>query len=183
MNFLKESILKYKNKDLSELVYISANIAESIQPITKNNKYKYSYIDIFSNIYDFLICGTTFSNYRSQCKNPIKGKYLNELHNKLCRLNIFEQINKTITLKYLEKDTKKNYNIYVSFFLRIFKTKKVQLDNLLSIKTKTKNAAIDLHNKKLNYNNKRKSKEHINTFNRYNGRKKYFKMSVVPEEE
>ena len=36
MNFLKESILKYKNKDLSELVYISANIAESIQPITKN---------------------------------------------------------------------------------------------------------------------------------------------------
>ena len=58
--FTYSQIMCKKNK----LISISASIADAMMPIKITHKTKYTYIDIFTCIYDFMESGHYWNKYR-----------------------------------------------------------------------------------------------------------------------
>ena len=99
-----KKLSKLKKIKNFNLIDFATPVADYFCPI------KYSPNGRFDNRY-FLIClidfvesGTSWRKYKGTHSHPIKGKYLNEIHNKYVKYHVYDEINKEIVKKYLKTD-------------------------------------------------------------------------------
>ena len=140
--------------------------------------------------------------------DPISGKYLNELHNKFVRRGYYEELNKDILEAYLKNGREEKLRIQ-SIDTSFIANKRGSVENNIKIvipkksnqkqrKRARKGTTIQIKAKKQSKETrvKKQSKETIVKkqtkvneaieektidFNRYNGRKKYFKISTITD--
>ena len=165
-----------------DFINMATPIIDFMVPIKYSPAGKYTNKYFFTCLIDFIETGVYWTKYRGTIDFPIDGKYLNGIHNNDVKNNVYEEINKQLLDIYLEtgKEIKlKHQNLDSSFFQN--KGGSIKNNNyLLSDDVKQKNILIKEQNKKLP-KNKRKKEESFIGFNRYNGRKKYFKMSSISD--
>jgi len=200
MNNLKK-IKKLENN--FDIIGFSASIADIMLPIKYSPNQKYDYKYLFACLYDFINTSTSWNKYRGFENFPINGKYLNQIHNKLVNNGVYEEINRQLLNIYLKKgkEIKLKYQMIDSSFIRN-KVGSIKNNNhLLSDQVKEKNKIIEEENKIIDKENKiideinknksnrndqlphkrKKKKETFIDHNRYNGRKKYFKVSTITD--
>ena len=179
MNNLKN----YKNLVTNfNLIDFAVPIIEFLLPIKYSPNQKYDNRYYITCIIDFINTGTSWNKYKGTIDHPIDGKYLNQIHNKFVKANVYEEINKQLLQKYLQKgkETKLRYQIIDSSFISN-KGGSINKNNyLLSDQVKEKNRMIRKTNKKSSKKHKRREESFID-FNKYNGRKKYFKISALTD--
>jgi transposase len=168
------------NIGITKFIDLVNPIIELLAPIkfSPNGKYDNKYF--LRCLIDFFNIGVSWRKYNGTKSFPIDGKYLNAIHNKFTKNGVYEQINKLILTKYLQngKETKLKYQMIDSTYIANKGGSVNNNNHLLSNKTKLKNKK----NKKLNIHlpkNKKKKIETFIDFNRYNGRKKYIKISSI----
>lgn len=149
---------------------------------------KYSPNGKFDNRY-FLICMIDFietqvswNKYRGTIEYPMKGKYLNQIHNKWANTGVYDELDKIILNRYLKTDreSKLKNQMIDSFFVQNKQGSVKNNNHLLTNKEKENNKKIKEHNKTASKKNRKKEKTFIN-FNSYNGRKKYFKCDTITD--
>jgi hypothetical protein len=180
MNSFK-SLKEIRNETDIDLIEFAASVADIMAPITSpNNDYSYQYI--FTCLFDFVEKCTSWTKYKGTIDCPIKGTYLNEIHHKLENNGIYKEINRQYINKYLKKgkEEKLKYQIIDSSFIPNKGGSVKNNNHLLSDKVKKKNRIIRKENKKLP-KKKQKKEETFIDFNKYNGRKKYFKISTLTD--
>ena len=168
-------ILKKLINQAVPIIDLLAPVKESPNGIFDNRYFLTCIIDFSSN-------GTYWTKYSGTKDHPINGKYLNAIHNKYSRCGVYDEINRQVLNKYLEKgkEQKLTDQIIDSSFIAN-KGGSIKKNNyLLSDKAKQKNKKIRKHNKNAP-KNKRKREESFIDYNRYNGRKKYFKVSTLTD--
>jgi len=121
---------------------------------------------------DFLKKNVSWTQYKGFDNLPISGKYLNQIHNKYVKNNIYEEINRQLLNKYLSTDREKKlkYQCIDSTFIAN-KGGSVKLNNHLLKKKQFIQTPLTKIKKETFIDN-----------NRYNGRKKYFKMSTITDQ-
>lgn len=178
MKILKQ-LRKLKNFNIIDF---AVPIIDLICPIkgSPNNKYDNKYFLIC--LINFIETNVSWNKYKGTKEYPINGKYLNQIHNKYQRMDVYEEIEKQLLNKYLKTDKEcklKNQIIDSSFIQN--KQGCIKKNNyLLSDKEKYKNETIKKINKTLPKNKQLKKTNFID-FNKYNGRKKYFKIDVITD--
>lgn len=165
-----------------DLINFAVPIINFFCPIhySPNNKYDNKYL--FICLVDFLQTSSSWNKYRGTKEYPINGKYLNQIHNKYVKNGIYDEIEKQLLNKYLKtnRESKLKYQTIDSSFIQNKQGSVKNNDHLLSIKEKNDNEKIRKYNKKVP-KNKRKKKRTFIGYNRYNGRKKYFKISIITD--
>jgi len=73
-------------------------------PIKYSPNQKYDYHYLFSCLYDFTVCSSSWNKYKGFTNFPIDGKYLNQIHNKLNKNGVYDEINKQLLNIYLKKN-------------------------------------------------------------------------------
>ena len=157
-------------------------IIDLFAPLKYSPNRKYTNEDYLINLIEFLISGTKWIYYGGPINCPIKGKYLNEIHNKWCKLKVYDEINKALLGKYLSmgKEEKLKTQSLDSSFVANKQGSVKNNNHLLSKRAVKKNKEIKKHNKKCSRNERKKEESFID-FNRYNGRKRYIKISSVSD--
>lgn len=175
MKTLRE-LKKLKNFNLIDF---AVPIIDVLCPFGYSPNGKYDNRYFFICLLDLVDTGVSFNKYKGTHKYPIKGKYLNEIHNKYLKKGVYDQIHKEIITKYLKTDreSKLKYQIIDSTFVANKQGSIKKNDYLLSNEEKHKNELIREQNKYLP-KNKQKREKHFIDFNRYNGRKKYNKVDA-----
>jgi hypothetical protein len=178
-----ENLERYKtHEDDFNFIDFAYPIADYYYPI------KYSPNGSYTNKY-FLIClidfvkrGISWTNYEGTIDYPIKGKYLNEIHNKYINAGVYDQINKALVQKYLETDKaiKLKHQMIDSSFIANKRGSVKNNNHLLNDEVKQKNKEIRKMNQ-LSPDDKQIKEETFIDFNRYNGRKKYNKISTITD--
>ncbi len=172
----------YKNKNKFNFIDFAFPIADYLCPIGYSPNGKYTNKDFLICLIDFVTSGVSWRRYKGTTNCPIDGRYLNAIHNNYIRAGVYEHINKSILEKYLETDREiklKNQMIDSSFIAN--KGGSVKNNNhLLSDKTKQKNKKIRKMNQ-LSPDNKQTKEETFIDYNKYNGRKKYNKISTITD--
>lgn len=175
--------LKYQYvKNINKFIDIAVPIIDLLSPIMYSPNQKYNNRYFLSCLIDFSINNVSWNRYKGSIDYPIDGKYLNQIHNKYVNKGIYKEINKQFLNFYLKtgKETKLKYQCIDSTFIPN-KGGHIKNNNyLLSETAKQKNKNIRKQNKKLP-KNKRKKEESFIDFNRYNGRKKYLKISTITD--
>jgi Transposase DDE domain len=188
-----------KSDDINKLIDFAVPIIDFIVPVRYSPNRKYDNRYFFTCIIDFLNNSTYWTRYNGTIDYPIDGKYLNEIHNKYIKHKVYEEINKQLLIKYLKKNKAKKlkYQMIDSSFIANKKGNMKINDYLLNDTVKKKNEAIKnynvaiekelikenkklLKNKKNNIKKKKKEENFID-YNRYNGRKKYLKISTITD--
>jgi hypothetical protein len=178
------NFLKYNNLiDNSYLIKLAVPIIDFLVPIKYSPNKKFDNRYFFTCIIDFIKNNTYWSRYKGSIDNPIDGKYLNQIHNKYVKKGVYDAINKELLNIYLKKNKSiklKNQIIDSSFIPN--KGGSIKNNNhLLNDNVKNKNKIIRKKNNiKKKHENKIKEETFID-FNKYNGRKKYFKISTVTD--
>lgn len=171
-----QKLKKLKNFDMIDFV---VPLIDYLCPIkySPNGKYDNRYFIIC--LIDFLESSVSWRKYKGTHDYPIKGKYLNQIHNKYSKHRVYDEINKEIIKKYLKTD-RENKLKYQSLDSSYIQNKQgtINNDHLLTDKEKQKNVKIIEANKDLPKNQQKKT-IHFIDFYRYNGRKKYFKISII----
>jgi hypothetical protein len=131
---------------------------------------------------DFTETSVSWKKYRGTINYPIKGTYLNSIHNKYCKHDVYNEIQKQLTKKYLktDKENKLKNQIIDSSFVANKQGSLKKNNYLLTEEEKRKNLKIRINNISLP-KNKRKKESGFIDFNRYNGRKKYFNISTISD--
>jgi len=111
---------------------------------------------------------------------PIDGKYLNQIHNKFLRNNVYDEINKQLLNRYLKagKEHKLKYQCIDSSFIPNKGGSVKNNNHLLNDDVKANNLIVHEANKHVD---KKCKEETFIDYNRYNGRKKYFKISTITD--
>ena len=179
------NLFKYNNFNSNfDLIDFAVPIIDLLSPIKYSPHQKYDNRYFLTCIINFIETGVSWSNYKGTINYPINGKYLNQIHNKYLKKGIYEEINKQLLTKYLNKNKAiklKEQIIDSSFISNKAGYVNSQINNnLLSTKVKQKNKKILEKNKTLLSKKKIKQETFID-FNKYNGRKKYFKVSVLSD--
>lgn len=190
-------------KSQFDIVTFSASIADFMVPIKYSPNLKYNYNYFFTCLYDFAISSSSFRKYKGPHNFPIDGKYLNQIHNKLCKNKVYDEINRQLLNRYFKKnkEIKTKYQIIDSSFIQNkggsvknnnhllsekekIKNAHIRNENIWidkeNIKIKSKNNKINNTNDKIPYIKKKKERTFIEN-NRYNGRKKYFKIDTITD--
>src|ERR1700729_2678184 len=76
-----------------------------------NQKYDNKYFLIC--LIDFLKSGFCWTRYNGTPEFPIKGKYLNQIHNKYVKNNVYEEIEKQLKNKYLKHNREPKLKIQI----------------------------------------------------------------------
>ena len=154
-------------------------IIDYLCPIKYSPNGKYDNRYFITCLIDFIETSTSWRKYKGTILYPIDGKYLNQIHNKYLKCGVYDEINKQLVEKYLRTD-KENKLKYQSIDSSYIQNKQGTINNnyLLSTKEKQKNKEILRNNKDLPKNQRKKLINYID-FYRYNGRKKYFKISII----
>jgi len=166
---------KLKNFDFLEM---AAQIAYQIWPFQGSSKTDYDHKYFFICIADFIDIQVSWRRYRGTSDYHIRGRYLNEIHNEYCRRGIYNAIFEANVDIYLKRECESKLitqSIDSSFIANKQGTK--NNDNLLSNKEKQQNIKIRQDNLLLPIDQQKKERKFID-FNRYNGRKKYFKKDI-----
>jgi len=175
-----ENLINIKGSET--LIKIAVPILDLLNPIKYSPNKKYDNKYFFTCILDFLNTHVSWNKYKGVQNYPISGKYLNQIHNKYIACGAYDEINKQMLNKYLKKgkETKLKHQIIDSTFIANKQGSVKNNNNLLSQKSKQKNKKIRRANKLLP-KNKRIKEETFIDFNRYNGRKKYLKISSITD--
>ena len=175
MKILRE-LRKLKNFNLIDF---AVPIIDILCPVKYSPNGKYDNRYFFTCLIDLLDTGVSFNKYKGTHEFLIRGKYLNEIHNKYIKRGVYDQIQKEILTKYLKTDreSKLKYQIIDSTFIANKQGSIKGNDHLLSNEEKHKNELIRKQNKYLP-KNKQQRENHFIDFNRYNGRKKYNKVDM-----
>ena len=165
-----------------DFINMATPIIDVIVPIKYSPNGTYTNKYFFTCLIDFVESSVHWTKYRGTVDFPIRGKYLNQIHNKYVKNNVYEEINKQLLNIYLktDKEIKLKNQILDSSFVQ---NKGGSINNnnyLLSENTKQKNILIREQNKNLP-ENKHTREESFIDFNRYNGRKKYTKISSISD--
>jgi len=164
------------------LIDFAVPIVDFLHPIkySPNGKYNNEYFLVC--ILDFIEKNVSWSKYKGTIDNPINGLYLNQIHNRFCKEGIYDEIEKQLKKKYLQtdKESKLKYQIIDSSFIPNKQGAFNKNNYLLTQREKNKNKLIKIENLELPKNEQKKENNFIN-FNRYNGRKKYFNISVITD--
>jgi hypothetical protein len=185
---MQNFITNIKKNNNIDFINFATSIANIYAPIKYSPNQKFdNYYFIFCLV-DFFQNNVSWSKYKGTPLYPIDGKYLNQIHNKFVRLNVYEEINKAVLTCYLKngREDKLKYQIIDSSFVpnKGGSVNNTANNDLLSDDVKKKNSIIRKNNKKqeLESESKRPQKEEtFIDFNRYNGRKKYLKVSSVTD--
>ena len=184
-------------------------IIDLLRPIKETWNKKYSNRDFLICLIDFATTNVSWKHYKGTLDIKINGKYLNQIHNDFIKKSIYTAINKATLQKYIDSHRENlKYQIIDSSFIANKEGSIKNNNHLLNTQAINKNALIKKENnlideynnsikkenqiiKKYNKNNKHKrnkkkykNKKHIETFidfNKYNGRKKYFKISTITD--
>lgn len=173
---------KMHNISIDIFLKIATPIVDYLCPLkySPNRKYDNKYYLIC--LIDFVSRCTCWSNYNGTKEYPINGKYLNQIHNKFIKKNVYNEINKALINKYLSTGREEKLKIQcidASFIAN--KRGSIKNNNhLLNDRSKAKNKKIRKHNNKVSINKRKKEHTFIDT-NRYNGRKNYFKVSTITD--
>ena len=97
---------KYYNS-ISNLIDIAVPIIDLLSPIKYSPHQKYDNRYFFNCIIDFIESGCYWSSYKGTINYPIDGKYLNQIHNKYVKKDVYEAINKQLLQTYLKKNKAK----------------------------------------------------------------------------
>jgi len=180
MNNLKKFKKIYKNFDF---VNFAVPIINLLAPIKYSPHQKYDNEYFLVCLIDFVSCGVSWNKYKGTVDHPINGKYLNQIHNKFIRNNVYDEINRQLLNTYLKKgkEDKLKYQSIDSSFIPNKGGSVKNNNHLLSEKVKLKNKIIRKYNKRRPANKKKKKEETFIDYNRYNGRKKYIKISTVTD--
>lgn len=173
MNKLK----KLKNFNLIDL---AVPIIDLLCPVKYSPNGTYDNRYFLTCLIDFINVGHSWNKFKGTIQNPINGKYLNAIHNKYCRNNVYNEIEKQILNKYLKngREKKLKFQTIDSSFIQNKQGSVKNNNYLLTNKEKIKNIKIKRNNELLPINKQTKERTFID-FNRYNGRKKYFKILVI----
>ncbi len=184
MNKIQKRI---KNVGIDRLIEISVPIMDYLAPIkwSPNQKYDNKYFLIC--LLDFVTTSVSWRAYKGTITHPINGRYLNQIHNKFVTNKVYDHINKAILKEYFKtgKEDKMRIQIMDSSFIANKGGSVKNNNHLLSDKVKKDNAVILEKNRNLPRNRRSRKKikpETFIDFNRYNGRKKYIKVSSITNE-
>ena len=154
---------------------------------------KYSPNGIYDNEYfflclmDFLHSGVYWVRYKGFPGHPIKGKYLNSIHQRYVKNDVYKKIHEAVLKKYLS--TGREIKLTTQSIDSSFVANKQGIHNLRDKPTpprqKRKNKQM-MNNKKSKYiKNVSRYDNNINNkniqFNKFNGRKKYIKISRITD--
>lgn len=155
-------------------------IIDELSPIRKSPNQKYNNEYFLICLIDFVKKAVSWNKYEGTIDYPIDGKYLNQIHLKWISKGVYKEINKQLIVKYLKDDKgKKIKNQSIdSTFIRNKGGSVKNNNHLLSNRAKMENRKIRRDNKTLPKNQRKKEQTFIDN-NRYNGRKKYFKVSTI----
>ena len=179
MNYLRNFTNNDKNFDF---ISFAVRIIDLSIPIKSSPNQKYDHRYFLTCLIDFVKTSHSWNKFKGSLEFPINGKYLNQIHNKYIKHDVYNEINRQLLNKYLKesKELKLKYQIIDSSFIPN-KGGSLKTNNyLLSESIKSKNINIRKLNKTLP-KNKRKREESFIDFNKYNGRKRYFKVSTLTD--
>lgn len=181
---MEKFIENSKKSKVDKFIDLSASIANIYCPMKFSPNQKYDNKYFITCIVDFFMNNTSWSRYRGTPKCPINGRYLNQIHNKYVSAGVYEKINNEVLKCYLKKGREKKlkHQIIDSSFIANKGGSVTNAANnaLLSEDVKKKNKKIKQKNKQNPTKRPTKTETFID-FNRYNGRKKYFKISNVTD--
>ena len=162
------------------LIDFAVPIIDLICPIKYSPNGKYNNRYFINCLIDFLKIGISWNKYKGSHEYPINGKYLNQIHNRYKREGVYDEIEKHIKNKYLKtgREHKLKIQIIDSSFIQNKQGCIKNNNHLLSNEEQQKNIKIRENNKNLPKRKRKKERKFID-FNRYNGRKKYFRISVI----
>lgn len=165
----------------NDFVRIAEPIANNLMPRYDSPSSKFTNHDFLFCLVDFAKKGIHWCDYMGPPEHPVKGKYLNSIHNRYIKLGVYEEIDKCFLEIYLKKGKEKKLKnqIIDSSFIRNKGGSIKNNNHLLSNDSKKKNKKIKKENI-LHPNNKKKEETFIDN-NKYNGRKKYFKVSAITD--
>ena len=177
MKTLKQ-LKKLKNFNFIDF---ATSIADEICPFKKPSNKGFTNEYFIICLIDFIDAYVSWGKYKGTNGYPIRGKYLNEIHNKYCRKGVYDKIHLELTNKYLKRDRECKLKIQIidSTFIAN-KQGTSNNDSLLSNEEKQQNNKIREKNKILPLKKIKKERKFID-FNRYNGRKKYFKKDIITD--
>lgn len=159
----------------------ATSIIDKICPFKKPSSKGYSNKYFFICLINFVDTHVSWTKYEGTKNHPIRGKYLNEIHNKYCKLKVYDKIHEELVNKYLKRDREPKLKIQIidsTFIANKIGTS--DNDYLLSDKEKQQNIKIREENKQLPLKERKKERKFID-HNRYNGRKKYFKKDIITD--
>lgn len=192
MNQVKK-IYKLSSKRNINIIDFAVPIINIHYPLKHSPNRKYDNKYYFTCLLDFLQTSVCWTKYKGTIDYPISGKYLNSIHLKYIKHNVYNEINKELLKAYLQtdKETKIKYQIIDASFIP-----NKQGTHNLSDKPVTKRKNIkkckngNISKRKLRKQTKKvknikKYENNINNkliqFNRYGGRKKYIKLSAITD--
>jgi hypothetical protein len=157
-----------------DIIAIAVPIIDLCCPIKYSPNMKYDNKYFFTCLVDFVNTSVSWRKYKGCNNYPIDGKYLNSIHNKYIKNDVYEKINKAVLNKYLENGKEKK--LTVQSIDASFISNKQGIHNL-NDKPNSCNVSETKNTKKYenNINNQ------LIQYNRYNGRKKYFKISSITD--
>lgn len=165
-----------------KLISLGSSIANLLTPIKYSPNGTFDHKYFFTCLIDFVTKCVSWRKYKGTIDHPIDGRYLNQIHNRYVKCGVYDELNKQLLNIYLKKDKEKklkNQMIDSSFIAN--KNGSVKNNNhLLKDEVKKKNIKIRKENKKLPKNKREREQTYID-FNRYNGRKKYHKVSLLTD--
>ena len=139
-----EELKKLKNFNLIDFVIPIIDLMCPMGYSRKgyNNRY------FFTCLLDFVQICVSWRKYWETIEFPIKGKYLNEIHNKYCKAGVYDEIKRQLTNKYLETDreNKLKYQKIDSSFIANKEGSLKDNNYLLTEEEKIKNNKIRANN-------------------------------------
>lgn len=112
----------YKYETLNkkfDFINFAIPIIDLLSPIKESPNRKYDNKYFLICLIDFVMNRVSWNKYTGTIHYPINGKYLNQVHNRWIRLNIYEEINKQLLNRYLKtgKEHKLKYQMIDSSFI------------------------------------------------------------------
>lgn len=177
-----KEILNSDELTILEIIDLAVPIADLLSPCLGSPSQKFDNRYFLTCLFDFVQRCVSWRKYKGTHECPIKGKYLNTIHNRYVDDHVYEAINEQLKNKYLMKgrEQKLKYQSIDSSFIPNKGGSVKNNNHLLSDRTKRKNNKIKSMNEQ-NPTNKQKKEETFIDYNKYNGRKKYFKISVLTD--
>lgn len=165
---------------INKLIDLAVPIIDLILPIKYSPHQKYDHKYFLICLIDFTTKNVSWNKYKGTIFHPINGKYLNQIHNKYVKYGVYNEINKQLLNNYLKKnrEVKLKYQIVDSSFIANKGGLIKKNNKFLNDKVKKKNKIIEKNNKKLPKKYHKRTESFID-YNRYNGRKKYIKISSI----
>jgi hypothetical protein len=110
------------------LFHFAVPIIDYLCPIKYSPNQKYSNEYFFICLLEFVDSGVYWNKFKGTNEYPIKGKYLNQIHNKYVKKGVYREIHKEILNKYLkiDRECKLKYQLIDSSFI-LFAERRINL--------------------------------------------------------